>query len=635
METAIRKLETNVFSKLGYLLELGGIKKDIAFLVLSGLAVLASLFDYQPLPFDIAWVAIILCGLPIIIEAIIGLVTEFDIKADVLVSLALIAAVATGEIFAAAEVAFIMQIGALLEDITVAKARAGIEKLVNLTPQEARVLTASGAQFVKADEVQVGDILRVLPGETIPVDGEIIAGETSINQAVLTGESLPVDKTVGDMVSSGTVNQFGSFDMRAVKVGEDSSIQRMIRLVQSADAGKAKIVGLADRWATWVVVIALLSAIGTWAVTGEILRAVTILVVFCPCALVLATPTAIMAAIGNATKHGFLVREGDALERLANVKTVTFDKTGTLTFGMLKVIAVELIDSPVGCTSDSVYRLAASLEALTEHPLGKAIVKSFKEGSKTDILPVTEFKMLPGRGVSGKIASQLIVAGNERMMAEAGIEIASSVKTSGASYLDQGGTIVYVAVGQYLVGYLVLADTVRSESQAVIDKLNRIGVETVLLTGDNKSAAYTIGSQLGIRSIRANCLPEDKLNYIESHENQSICMIGDGINDAPALKKAQVGIAMSGVGSDIAVDAADIALVDDEIKELPHLMALSKRMMSTIKWNLVFAMILNFTAIGLSFPGILTPVTGALVHNAGSVLVIINSALLLTWRSRA
>ncbi len=635
METAIRKLETNVFSKLEYLLELGGIKKDIAFLVLSGLAVLASLFDYQPLPFDIAWVAIILCGLPIIIEAIIGLVTEFDIKADVLVSLALIAAVATGEIFAAAEVAFIMQIGALLEDITVAKARAGIEKLVNLTPQEARVLTASGAQFVKADEVQVGDILRVLPGETIPVDGEIIAGETSINQAVLTGESLPVDKTVGDMVSSGTVNQFGSFDMRAVKVGEDSSIQRMIRLVQSADAGKAKIVGLADRWATWVVVIALLSAIGTWAVTGEILRAVTILVVFCPCALVLATPTAIMAAIGNATKHGFLVREGDALERLANVKTVTFDKTGTLTFGMLKVIAVELIDSPVGCTSDSVYRLAASLEALSEHPLGKAIVKSFKEGSKTDILPVTEFKMLPGRGVSGKIASQLIVAGNERMMAEAGIEIASSVKTSGASYLDQGGTIVYVAVGQYLVGYLVLADTVRSESQAVIDKLNRIGVETVLLTGDNESAAYTIGSQLGIRSIRANCLPEDKLNYIESHENQSICMIGDGINDAPALKKAQVGIAMSGVGSDIAVDAADIALVDDEIKELPHLMALSKRMMSTIKWNLVFAMILNFTAIGLSFPGILTPITGALVHNAGSVLVIINSALLLTWRSRA
>ena len=634
MEAVIHKLETGLFSKLEELLEWGGVKKDIIFLVLSGLAVLASLFGFQPLPFDIAWLAIILCGLPIIIEAIIGLVTEFDIKADVLVSLALIAAVATGEVFAAAEVAFIMQIGALLEDITVAKARAGIEKLVNLTPQEARLLTSSGIQLVKAETVQVGDILRVLPGETIPVDGEIIAGETSINQAVLTGESLPVDKTVGDMVSSGTVNQFGSFDMRAVKVGEDSSIQRMIRLVQSADAGKAKIVGLADRWATWVVVIALLSAIGTWAVTGEILRAVTILVVFCPCALVLATPTAIMAAIGNATKHCFLVREGDALERLANVKTITFDKTGTLTFGAPKVVAVEKIDSPVGCTENAIYRLAASLESLSEHPLGKAIVKSYKENAKTDILTVTDFKMMPGRGVSGKIASQLILAGNERMMMEAGIVINSNVTNGSAKYLDQGGTIVFVAVAQHLVGYLVLADTVRTESKAVIDKLNRIGVETVLLTGDNESAAYTIGTQLGIRSIRANCLPEDKLKYIENNEAQFVCMIGDGINDAPALKKSHVGIAMGGVGSDIAVDAADIALVDDEIKELPHLMALSKRMMSAIKWNLAFAMILNFTEIGLSFPGILTPVTGALVHNAGSVLVIINSALLLTWRNR-
>lgn len=634
MEAVIHKLETGLFSKLEELLEWGGVKKDIIFLVLSGLAVLASLFGFQPLPFDIAWLAIILCGLPIIIEAIIGLVTEFDIKADVLVSLALIAAVATGEVFAAAEVAFIMQIGALLEDITVAKARAGIEKLVNLTPQEARLLTSSGIQLVKAETVQVGDILRVLPGETIPVDGEIIAGETSINQAVLTGESLPVDKTVGDMVSSGTVNQFGSFDMRAVKVGEDRSIQRMIRLVQSADAGKAKIVGLADRWATWVVVIALLSAIGTWAVTGEILRAVTILVVFCPCALVLATPTAIMAAIGNATKHCFLVREGDALERLANVKTITFDKTGTLTFGAPKVVAVEKIDSPVGCTENAIYRLAASLESLSEHPLGKAIVKSYKENAKTDILTVTDFKMMPGRGVSGKIASQLILAGNERMMMEAGIVINSNVTNGSAKYLEQGGTIVFVAVAQHLVGYLVLADTVRTESKAVIDKLNRIGVETVLLTGDNESAAYTIGTQLGIRSIRANCLPEDKLKYIENNEAQFVCMIGDGINDAPALKKSHVGIAMGGVGSDIAVDAADIALVDDEIKELPHLMALSKRMMSTIKWNLAFAMILNFTEIGLSFPGILTPVTGALVHNAGSVLVIINSALLLTWRNR-
>ena len=320
-----------LMGKLEELLELGGTKKDIAFLIISGISLVISLaVPDDILPFNIAWAAIILCGVPIILEAVIGLVTAFDIKADVLVSLALIASVCIGEDFAAGEVAFIMQLGGLLEDLTVAKARAGIEKLVHLTPQTARVISGGSEKIIPAEKVQVGDILRVLPGETIAVDGVMISGETSVNQAVMTGESLPVDKTVGDDVSSGTVNQFGAFEMRASKVGEDSSIQRMIKLVQSADAGKAKIVGLADRWATWVVVIALTAAALTWAISGEIIRAVTILVVFCPCSLVLATPTAIMAGIGNVTKHGFLVREGDALERLAKVKKICFDKTGTL-----------------------------------------------------------------------------------------------------------------------------------------------------------------------------------------------------------------------------------------------------------------------------------------------------------------
>ena len=292
-------------------LELGGIKKDITLLVISGAAVVGSLLQWRPLPFDLAWVAILLCGVPIILEAVIGLVTAFDIKADVLVSLALIASVCIGETFAAGEVAFIMQLGGLLEELTVVRARAGIEKLVHLTPQTARVLRNGREEILPAEQVRIGDRLRVLPGEGVPVDGVILSGQTSINQAVMTGESLPVDKTVGDTVSSGTVNQFGAFEMEATKVGEDSSIQRMIRLVQSADAGKAKIVGLADRRATWIVVIALSAAALTWLITGQIIRAVTILVVFCPCALVLATPTAIMAAIGNATKHGFLIREGD------------------------------------------------------------------------------------------------------------------------------------------------------------------------------------------------------------------------------------------------------------------------------------------------------------------------------------
>ena len=621
-----------VTDKLEQLLELGGTKRDILFLVISAIALLISIFDKELLPFDPAWIAIILCGIPIILEAIIGLITEFDIKADVLVSLALIASVLIREDFAAGEVAFIMQFGGLLEELTVAKARAGIEKLVHLTPQTARVLTEEGEKVIPAEKVKVGELLRVLPGETVPVDGVITSGQTSVNQAVMTGESLPVDKTVGDEVSSGTVNQFGAFEMCASKVGEDSSIQRMIRLVQSADAGKAKIVGLADRWATWIVVIALTAAALTWLISGEIIRAVTILVVFCPCALVLATPTAIMAAIGNATKHGFLVREGDALERLAAVKKITFDKTGTLTYGTPKVIAIRSVLQE--WKEEDIYGYCAAAEQLSEHPLGKAVVNCFKQESKNALLSAEFFEMIPGRGVSCEVDTHNVLVGNVDMMKENQISVPVNVEKQVEEYLNQGCTMIYLAIDKKLAGYLALADTLREESAKMIDRLNELGVEPVLLTGDHENAASAIAGQLHIREVHANCLPEDKLNWISKYQKREdkVCMIGDGINDAPALKKADVGIAMGGVGSDIAVDAADIVLVDDEVKELPHLIALSKRMMIMIKCNLSFSMGLNFLAIVLAITGILNPVAGALVHNAGSVLVIINSALLLKWR---
>ena len=615
--------------KLEEVLEWGGTKKDITCLVLGGISLIISIFDLVELPFDAAWVAIILCGLPIIMEAIIGLITAFDIKADVLVSLALIASVLIGEHFAAGEVAFIMQIGALLEDLTVAKARAGIEKLVHLTPQTARVLTADGEKTIPAEQVKVGDRIRVLPGETVPVDGVILSGQTSINQAVMTGESLPVDKTVGDDVSSGTVNQFGVFEMEATKVGEDSSIQRMIRLVQSADAGKAKIVGMADRWATWIVVIALTAAALTLFFTGEIIRAVTILVVFCPCALVLATPTAIMAAIGNATKHGFLVREGDALERLSKVSKITFDKTGTLTYGTPKVTVVETVSD---YSREEIYAYTAAAEQLSEHPLGKAIVRCYKQETEKEIVKTTDFRMIPGEGVTAVVHGKIVKAGNMKLLQN--VSISHELALAAGKYLSEGCTVIYVAIDDILAGYVVLADTVRQESADMIPRIHSLGVQPVLLTGDNQNAANAIGKQLGITEIHANCLPEDKLNHIGAYQQKGndVCMIGDGINDAPALKKANVGIAMGGVGSDIAVDAADIALVDDEIKELPHLLALSKKMMTTIRLNLTFSMGLNFLAIFLAVTGLLGPVVGALVHNAGSVIVIINSALLLRWK---
>ena len=491
-------------------LEWGGAKKDIAFLVISGAALLVSILCGSALPVDPAWISIVLCGIPIILEAIIGLATAFDIKADVLVSLALIASVVIGENFAAGEVAFIMQLGALLEDLTVAKARAGIEKLVHLTPRTARVVANGLETVIPAEQVKVGDLLRVLPGETIPVDGVIRTGTTSINEAVMTGESLPVDKGTGDLVSSGTVNQFGSFDMEATKVGEDSSIQRMIRLVQSAGAGKAKIVGLADRWATWVVVIALSAAVLTWFLTHQTIRSVTILVVFCPCALVLATPTAIMAAIGNATKHGFLVREGDALERLSKVSKLTFDKTGTLTYGTPKVVAVCSFLSDI--SEEQLYLYAASAELWSEHPLGKAVVNCYRAEIGSGSLASEGFQMLPGRGVKAVVDEKTVLAGNAELLSEHGTMLPSEILQTADKYLKDGCTVIFVTIGREFAGILALSDTLRSSAADTIQQIKEIGVDPVLLTGDNDSAARHIAEQLTMSEVHSSCLPEDKLN---------------------------------------------------------------------------------------------------------------------------
>ena len=454
--------------------EWGGTRRDIAFLAVSGIALLISILGVLDLPVDPAWVAILLCGVPILLEALHGLITAFDIKADVLVSIALVASVIIGEDFAAGEVAFIMQLGALLEELTVARARAGIEKLVKLTPRTARVLHDGQADILPAEQVRVGDMVRVLPGETIPVDGVIVSGQTSVNQAIMTGESMPVDKSAGDSVASGTVNQFGSIDLRAGKVGEDSSIQRMIRLVQTADAGKAKIVGLADRWATWIVVIALSAAVLTWLFTGQIIRAVTILVVFCPCALVLATPTAIMAAIGNATHHGFLVREGDALERLASVCRVAFDKTGTLTLGAPRVAAVYTLCPELD--EAALFTLVAAAEQLSEHPLGKAIVTSWRENGAGLLPAADQFQMLPGRGVQAVVEGRTILAGNRAMLAEQGIPLPQAAARAADASLEEGCTVIYIACDNRAVGLLALSDTVRPEAHAALAEVQALGV---------------------------------------------------------------------------------------------------------------------------------------------------------------
>lgn len=613
-------------------LEIGGLKKDILFIIISAIALIMSLFNVSVFSFNIIWVTIILCGVPIILGAIVGLLKDFDIKADVLVSIALIASIFIGEDFTAGEVAFIMQLGALLEKLTVAKARAGIEKLVNLTPQTARVILDEKEEIIHAAKVKINSILRVLPGEMIPVDGEIISGQTSINQSIMTGESIPVDKTIGDQVASGTVNQFGAFEMKATKVGEDSSIQRMIKLVESADANKAKIVGIADKWATWIVIIALTASILTWIFTSEIIRSVTILVVFCPCALVLATPTAIMATIVNATKHGFLVREGDALERLSDINTITFDKTGTLTVGKPKVIKVKSFTDKID--EEDLFFYAASAEKLSEHPLGKAVVNSYKEQYTRELISGEDFSLILGQGIITSIDRKKVIIGNKKLFKNNNITIQNDIINYAHQYLKDGCTVIYIAIEEKCIGIIVLSDTLREKSRKIISDLKENNIQSVLLTGDNEESTKSIAVKLNISKYKSSCLPEDKLNYIEEVQsnNEKVCMIGDGINDAPALKKATVGIAMGGVGSDIAIDAADIVLVDDKVDEITHLIKLSKHMMKVIRYNLTFSMGLNFLAIILAIIGILNPVVGALVHNMGSIFVILNSSLLLKWK---
>lgn len=600
-------------------------------LLISGAALAASfIVPTHLLPFDLSWVAIVLCGFPIVKDAAIALFTRFDVKADVLVSLALIAAVYIGEYFAAGEVAWIMTIGALLEELTVGKANSGIAELVKLSPATACRVRDGSEEIVRANEVKVGDVLRVRPGERIPVDGVIVNGMTSVDQAVMTGESMPVDKEPGDPVISGTLNRFGAFDMRAVQVGEDSSVNRLVHLVQAADAGHVRIVRIADRWASWIVAASLSTAVLTWAVTGEIVRAVTILVVFCPCALVLATPTAVVAAIANASRRGFLVRTGDALERLAQVRSIAFDKTGTLTEGKPEVSEVGV---DAGFQENEVLRVAAAAEVGSEHPLGKAIAAGWQKVSRQS-LPVAEsFAMVPGRGVKALIEGRTVLVGSADFLHETLVKINPKMQQKALAASEQGETIAWVAIDGYLAGFVALADRLRRVSLGMIHELAQANVYAVLLTGDREEVARRVAQQLGIAKASSQCLPQDKLAFLEEAAKEGVktAMVGDGVNDAPALKKAFVGVAMGGIGSDIAVQSADIVAVGDHLDGLPHLLRLSRRMMSMIRFNLTLAMSINFVAIVLAALGWMGPVMGALVHNAGSVLVILLSASLLRY----
>lgn len=591
-------------------------KKDILLIMISAISLITSFF----LSLDIlAYVAVALCGIPIFKECAEGLITEFDIKADLLVTIAIIASIIIGEVFAAGEIATIMAIGGFLEEYTASKTQGRIEELVKMTPQVATRIKNGIEEKIPVEKVEIGDILKVLPGESIPTDGTIIAGETSIDQSTLTGESLPVDKKENDKVFSGTTNLYGSFSMETTKVSEDSALQKLIKLVESASPENSKIVRQADKWATLIVVIAFTASILTYLFTFEIIRSVTILVVFCPCALVLATPTAIMASIGNLTKHGILVKDGKSIEELSRIDELAFDKTGTLTYGVPEVVEV-ISDKP----KEMLY-LLTSLESKSEHPLAKAIVKYY---DSNELAEVNDFKMHIGMGVTGTVNNSKVIAGNKKLLKQENISLKYDKEP------ENNEIEIFVAKEDEVIGKVLLADTLRESSKRTIKQLKRLRVRTTLLTGDNEKTAKAIAEQVKVRRVRANCLPEDKMNYIKREQilGNKIAMIGDGLNDAPSLKKANVGIAMGNIGSDVSVEAANIALIKDNIEDIPHLIGIARKTIKTINISIAFALILNVVAMALAIMGLLGPIAGALVHNIGSVIVIIYSTTLINYK---
>lgn len=619
------------------LVKIMGILEGLKMTIVGGIFLLFSLIlvltgTSVPVYLDPAWVTIIICGIPLVYLALSRLIYEHWVSSALLIVMAMVASIFIGEIFAAGEVCFIMALGALLEDYIVERSKQGLKDLINLKPRQGRLLINENGKttekLVKVEEIKIGNSLRVLPGEVIPVDGVITTGDTSVDQSVMTGESLPLDKTVGDELFAGTLNLYGAIDIEATKVGKDSSLEKLIRMVEEADKKQAPTQRIADKWATWLVPIALAIAIGAYLYTWNIERAVTILVVFCPCALILATPTAIMAAIGQATKQGVLIKSGQALEIMGNVDCITFDKTGTLTYGNLEVSDIISFDNNI--SEDKLLEYATISEVKSEHPIGKAIVNHAQNEGHNYSDP-DEFTMIPGKGVKAVSNDDTIYSGTVKFMKENNMEITAEENSQLDQLRFEGKVSIIVALNNKIIGIIGLSDVLRENAKAVVSSLeNDLNTEVELLTGDNHKAANYFANKIGIKNIHSELLPENKVEEIEKlkESGKTVCMVGDGVNDAPALKTANVSVAMGGMGSDIAIEAADIALLGDDIEKLPYLKKLSNATLFIIHLSITISMIINAVAIICSVLGWLNPITGALVHNIGSCAVVLLAASL-------
>ena len=577
---------------------------------------------------DPAWISVILCGVPIVVYALRKLISAGSIRAGLLVSVAMTASVCIGEIFAAGEVAFLMALGELFETRTLKKARDGIDSLSRMAPSSASVVKDGEEKEVPVSQIRRGDVVRIRPGGSVPVDGLVLSGFTAVDESLMTGESVPVEKKAGDRVTSGTVNTYGTVDVVSESDSGDSTFDRILKMMREAHDARAPVVRLADKCATYLIVGAFFAALCVWLASGDIVRGVTILIVFCPCAFALAAPTAAGACMAVLSRNGVLVKSGEALETMGKVRAMAFDKTGTLTYGHP---AVEKVAASEPFDADGVLRLAAAAERGSEHPIGRAIFSGVRDG-----VPESScFRMHHGRGVEASVCGERVLAGSRGWLEENGVKIGEAETAAADLDMASGRTVVYVSSGGRYAGRIILSDMLRKESRDVVSRLHRSGVSHIaLLTGDNPAAAGVAAEAAGADEVRAELLPADKARAVVDLAVRygTVAMVGDGVNDAVALETADVGVAMGGRGSDVSVGAADIVLMHDNLHMIPFLVSMTRDTLRNIRVNIVFSIFINAVSITLAAAGVLGPVSGAVLHNCSSLFVVGHAASLLRRR---
>ncbi len=570
--------------------------------------------------------AAVVAGAPILRGCVVSL-WERRISVEVLVGLAVAAAIGVGQYHAGAVVAVMLLGGGVLEQITIARARRSVASLFTQLPDTALVRRGDQEVEVPVEQIAVGDRVMVRPGERVPIDGVVVDGASAVDESPITGESMPRDKIQGDRVFAGSMNQSGVLEIEAQKVGADTTLARVQRLVEEAQASQAPVQRVADKAAQWYVPLAIILAAGVWGLTGDLVRGITVLIVFCPCALVLATPTAIVAAIGRAARRMILVKGGEFAETVGQVHLVGLDKTGTLTTGKPSVTQVVPLDS---VSWPELLRLAASAERFSEHPVSVALRRAAQDEGLALAQP-SGFGAVPGCGIFAEVEGKRMRVGRPGWLEKEVAALDGRARGPLADLEAQGHTVLAVARGPALVGLIAVRDVLRPQAKAAVADLKAQNIRTIMLTGDNPRAAQVIGREAGVDEVHAGLLPEDKLGLVRQWQGQGwrVAFIGDGINDAPALAAADVGIAMGGAGTDVALETSDIAFLSDDLSKMAEIVALSRRTLRVIRQNIGFSVLLNVAAVVAAGMGWINPIGGAVLHESGAMVVILNAIRLL------